>query len=187
MESRLYCQHTFQFHFIGLMMKKSQLTFMHKDFLSYHVILKQFSLITIISLSKFKNTTSWYNVLHNVKSSCLPCCLWTCNSILVMKSMIYISCTGTKHGKSEKNESKQIENKHTSNVLHANTPENSPKRKRTRNTASSASPATPDVPPPKRRRWSQNLLSYSCCEGFFCVTDTCVQIWYAYKEKLFQL
>lgn len=117
----------------------------------------------------------------------IPCCLWTCNSILVMKSMIYISCTGTKHGKSEKNESKQIENKHTSNVLHANTPENSPKRKRTRNTASSASPATPDVPPPKRRRWSQNLLSYSCCEGFFCVTDTCVQIWYAYKEKLFQL
>lgn len=62
------------------------------------------------------------------------------------------SDTGTKHGKSEKNESKQIENKHTSNVLHANTPENSPKRKRTRNTASSASPATPDVPPPKRRR-----------------------------------
>lgn len=149
--------------------------------------MKQFSLIAIISLSKFKNTTSWYNVLHNVKSSCLPCCLWTCNSILVMKSMIYISCTGTKHGKSEKNESKQIENKHTSNVLHANTPENSPKRKRTRNTASSASPATPDVPPPKRRRWSQNLLSYSCFEGFFCVTDTCVQIWYAYKEKLFQL
>ncbi|XP_061165948.1 MRG/MORF4L-binding protein-like isoform X2 [Saccostrea echinata] len=63
------------------------------------------------------------------------------------------SDSGTKHGKSEKNESKQIENKHTSNVLHANTPENSPKRKRTRNTPSAnASPATPDVPPPKRRR-----------------------------------
>ncbi|XP_022313566.1 uncharacterized protein LOC111118406 [Crassostrea virginica] len=63
------------------------------------------------------------------------------------------SDSGAKHGKGEKTESKQLENKHTSNALHANTPENSPKRKRTRNTPSSnASPATPDVPPPKRRR-----------------------------------
>ncbi|KAH3694993.1 hypothetical protein DPMN_082440 [Dreissena polymorpha] len=33
-----------------------------------------------------------------------------------------------------------------------NTPDNSPKRKRTRHTPSTASPATPDAPPPKRRR-----------------------------------
>ncbi|KAL4236424.1 hypothetical protein ACF0H5_004809 [Mactra antiquata] len=32
------------------------------------------------------------------------------------------------------------------------TPDNSPKRKRTRHTPSTASPATPDAPPPKRRR-----------------------------------
>ncbi|WAR23780.1 hypothetical protein MAR_037449 [Mya arenaria] len=33
-----------------------------------------------------------------------------------------------------------------------NTPDNSPKRKRTRQTPSNASPATPEPPPPKRRR-----------------------------------
>ena len=73
----------------------------------------------------------------------------------VLTPLLFFQYLGAKHGKGEKTESKQLENKHTSNALHANTPENSPKRKRTRNTPSSnASPATPDVPPPKRRRWS---------------------------------
>lgn len=148
--------------------------------------MKQLSLITLITKLK-KKPNFLIQCAAQCESSCLSCCPWTCNFILVIKSTIYISCTGTKHGKLEKNESKQIENKHTSNVLHANTPENSPKRKRTRNTASSASPATPDVPPPKRRRWPQNLLSYNYCEGFLCVTDTCVQILYTYNEKLFEL
>lgn len=79
--------------------------------------------------------------------------------ILQNSFLYFCGILGTKHGKTEKNESKQIENKHTSSILHANTPENSPKRKRTRNTPSAnASPATPDVPPPKRRRWKQNLM-----------------------------
>ncbi|XP_060077452.1 MRG/MORF4L-binding protein-like [Ylistrum balloti] len=53
--------------------------------------------------------------------------------------------------KAEKHESKP-ENKHTSNVLHGNTPENSPKRKRTRQTHSThTSPATPEVPSKRRR------------------------------------
>lgn len=60
----------------------------------------------------------------------------------------------TKTSKSEKADTKHIDNKHTSNVLHANTPENSPKRKRTRHTPSAQpSPVnTPDAPPTKRRR-----------------------------------
>jgi len=37
---------------------------------------------------------------------------------------------------------------------HQSTPDNSPKRKRTRQTPSNASPATPDAPPHKRRRWA---------------------------------
>ena len=60
----------------------------------------------------------------------------------------------TKSSKSDKSEGKHIDNKHTSNVIHGNTPENSPKRKRTRHTPSAQpSPAnTPDAPPTKRRR-----------------------------------
>ena len=62
--------------------------------------------------------------------------------------------SATKSSKSDKSEGKHIDNKHTSNVIHGNTPENSPKRKRTRHTPSAQpSPAnTPDAPPTKRRR-----------------------------------
>ncbi|XP_033738574.1 MRG/MORF4L-binding protein-like [Pecten maximus] len=57
----------------------------------------------------------------------------------------------SKQTKAEKNESKP-ENKHTSNLIHGNTPENSPKRKRTRQTHSThTSPATPEVPSKRRR------------------------------------
>ncbi|CAC5377572.1 MRGBP [Mytilus coruscus] len=64
------------------------------------------------------------------------------------------SNSSLKTSKTDKSESKHFENKHTSNVVHANTPENSPKRKRTRHTPSSQpSPAnTPDTPATKRRR-----------------------------------
>lgn len=69
-------------------------------------------------------------------------------------NVIFSFAGGSKVGKNEKSDSKHIENKITSNVIHANTPENSPKRKRTRNTPSAQpSPAnTPDAPPTKRRR-----------------------------------
>jgi hypothetical protein len=39
--------------------------------------------------------------------------------------------SATKSSKSDKSEGKHIDNKHTSNVIHGNTPEKSPKRKRT--------------------------------------------------------
>ncbi|OWF38090.1 MRG/MORF4L-binding protein-like [Mizuhopecten yessoensis] len=57
----------------------------------------------------------------------------------------------SKPTKADKHESKP-ENKHTSNLVHGNTPENSPKRKRTRQTHSThTSPATPEVPSKRRR------------------------------------
>ncbi|XP_060562307.1 MRG/MORF4L-binding protein-like isoform X1 [Ruditapes philippinarum] len=49
--------------------------------------------------------------------------------------------------------SSKSDSRHSAGTPVLNTPDNSPKRKRTRNTPSStASPATPDAPPSKRRR-----------------------------------
>lgn len=49
--------------------------------------------------------------------------------------------------------SSKSEGRHSTGAAVLNTPDTSPKRKRTRHTPSSTvSPATPDAPPPKRRR-----------------------------------
>lgn len=73
---------------------------------------------------------------------------------LIFLIYVYFIILAQKTSKTDKSESKHFENKHTSNVVHANTPENSPKRKRTRHTPSAQpSPAsTPDTPATKRRR-----------------------------------
>ncbi|XP_060562308.1 MRG/MORF4L-binding protein-like isoform X2 [Ruditapes philippinarum] len=60
-----------------------------------------------------------------------------------------------KQDKPDKGSSKssKSDSRHSAGTPVLNTPDNSPKRKRTRNTPSStASPATPDAPPSKRRR-----------------------------------
>ncbi|KAL3868313.1 hypothetical protein ACJMK2_041134 [Sinanodonta woodiana] len=67
----------------------------------------------------------------------------------------------TKEGKDTKekessgstNKGSRSDTRHSVSTHAVNTPENSPKRKRTRhNQSASASPATPDAPPTKRRR-----------------------------------